>query len=52
MDLAEAFPGRAEAGLGRAAALGEVGPGVLWADLYVSPEDIAIKGAEYLRGLL
>jgi D-psicose/D-tagatose/L-ribulose 3-epimerase len=30
----------------------KVGPGVLWADLDVSPEDIAIKGAEYLRGLL
>ena len=30
----------------------KVGPGVLWADMNVSPEDMAIKGAKYLRGLL
>jgi D-psicose/D-tagatose/L-ribulose 3-epimerase len=30
----------------------KVGPGVLWADVNVSPEDMAIKGAKYLRGLL
>ncbi len=28
------------------------GPGVLWADTSVSPEDIAMKGAEFLRALL
>lgn len=27
-------------------------PGALWADVNVSPEDIAIKGAQYLRNLL
>ncbi len=27
-------------------------PGFLWAETHVSPEDVAFKGAEYLRGLL
>ena len=30
----------------------KIGPGVLWADLAVSPEDIALKGADYLRQIL
>jgi D-psicose/D-tagatose/L-ribulose 3-epimerase len=27
-------------------------PGALWADMMVSPEDLAFRGAQYLRGLL
>ena len=27
-------------------------PGALWADVAVSPEDIAFAGAQYLQGLL
>jgi D-psicose/D-tagatose/L-ribulose 3-epimerase len=27
-------------------------PGALWADMTISPEDIAFKGTQYLRGLL